>query len=55
MRERSLLKFARFPQKVVAMSNGRTGIMNIMMSADEYDEECNFQSMPSVQYRIVKP
>lgn len=27
-----------FPQKVIAMSNGRTGIMNIVMSADEYDE-----------------
>lgn len=27
-----------FPQKAIAMSNGRTGIMNIVMSADEYDE-----------------
>ncbi|UVM74187.1 hypothetical protein [Pseudomonas alvandae] len=26
------------PQKAVVMSNGRTGIMNIVMSADEYDE-----------------
>lgn len=27
-----------FPQKAIAMSKGRTGIMNIVMSADEYDE-----------------
>ncbi|WP_282353040.1 hypothetical protein [Pseudomonas sp. PS01303] len=27
-----------FPQKAIAMSNGRTGIMNIVMSADEFDE-----------------
>ncbi|WP_204127090.1 hypothetical protein [Pseudomonas ogarae] len=26
------------PQKAVVMSNGRAGIMNIVMSADEYDE-----------------
>lgn len=27
-----------FPQKVVAMSNGRTATINIVMSADEYSD-----------------
>lgn len=27
-----------FPQKAVAMSNGRTGVINIVMSADEYSD-----------------
>jgi len=27
-----------FPQKLVAMTKGRTGVMNVVMRSDEYDE-----------------
>lgn len=27
-----------FPQKLVVMSKGRTGVMNVLMSSDEYSE-----------------